>query len=74
MYSCKIFYSTGGLLVVTQPSKRLKKSPAQPGEITECAKDAWIHLNLTWNELYSEDIISRVCSNCNINKLFTISM
>ncbi|XP_025113600.1 uncharacterized protein LOC112575792 [Pomacea canaliculata] len=49
----------GGLLVVTQPSKRLKKSPAQPGEITECTKDAWIHLNLTWNELYSEDIISR---------------
>lgn len=63
----QVFCSTGGLLFVTQPSP--KESPAQPGEVTECARDTFNYLNLTWNELYEGDIITRVCISCNIHTL-----
>ncbi|XP_025112089.1 farnesoic acid carboxyl-O-methyltransferase-like isoform X2 [Pomacea canaliculata] len=49
----------GGLLFVAYPSQSLKSNPAQPGEITEPAREAWINLNLTWKEFYAGDIITR---------------
>ncbi|XP_025113601.1 probable S-adenosylmethionine-dependent methyltransferase At5g38780 [Pomacea canaliculata] len=61
----------GGLLFVAQPSQNTKSSPAQPGEITECARDTWIHLNLTWKELYAGDIITREeFQSCNVPATF----
>lgn len=65
----KVFYFPGGLLFVTQPSPNLERSPAQHGAVTESGRDVWINLNLSWNELYAGDIITKVGKSFNSNIL-----
>lgn len=64
---CKAFYFPGGLLFTAQPSRNLKSSPAQHGAVIESARDSFIQLNISWNEMYAGGVITKVGKSFNIN-------